>query len=215
MGIFSSISKALKPATSLFEQVSPLLSFGTSLLGGTSARDFSSGQTKAQMDFQERMSSTAYQRTMADMKAAGLNPILAYKQGGASSPGGAAAKGQDIATPAVNSALATKQLAANVALTSAQTSKTIAERDRMVLTGDSVVGRQLDTAKKVLEPLLPTKKGVKKYFKESKEFQKKSGITGRKPAKRFPWKVTFGTKRKLARPIGAPPPNRRNYFKIY
>lgn len=50
---------------------------------------FSAQQAQQQMDFQERMSNTAYRRAMADMKAAGLNPILAYQQGGASAPVGA------------------------------------------------------------------------------------------------------------------------------
>lgn len=54
-----------------------------------SAMDFSGAQAKQQMDFQERMANTSYQRAIGDMSAAGLNPMLAYHQGGAASPSGA------------------------------------------------------------------------------------------------------------------------------
>jgi len=54
---------------------------------------FTSAQALRQMQFQERMAGSQYQRGMADMRKAGLNPILAYKQGGASSPAGASGAG--------------------------------------------------------------------------------------------------------------------------
>lgn len=46
---------------------------------------------KEQMEFQREMANTSYQRAMEDMKKADLNPMLAFSQGGASVPTGAAA----------------------------------------------------------------------------------------------------------------------------
>lgn len=109
----------------------PLVGGLASAWGANKANQANVAMSREQMAFQERMSNTAYQRAMADMKKAGLNPMLAYMKGGASSPAGAAIPQQNVAKDAGAYLAQLVPALVGVLNTQADTAKKIAEKDQV------------------------------------------------------------------------------------
>jgi len=92
------------------------VSGGLSAYGQERTNAQNAALAREQMGFQERMSGTSYQRAVADMMAAGLNPMLAYSQGGASTPSGQTAVMQNALGAGATSATQGYQTALNAAM---------------------------------------------------------------------------------------------------
>lgn len=96
--------------------------------GQQSANEQNIKLAREQMQFQERMSNTEYQRSREDLRAAGFNPMLSFMRGsGASTPSGSLARVENEMEPVANSAKSAMDILANLTLVKAQARKLNAE----------------------------------------------------------------------------------------
>lgn len=100
--------------------LAPLLAAGISAAGGWLQNRSAAAEARRNREFQERMSSTAAQRSAEDYRRAGFNPALAYDRP-ASSPGGSVAPVEDLLGKGVSSAMAAKQQVEQLKLLREQT----------------------------------------------------------------------------------------------
>ena len=140
MGLFSGILKVAAPIAGALTG-NPWIGSALSAAGGFLGQRDTNAQNRQmaldQMSFQQDMSGTAHQREVKDLVAAGLNPMLSSRFGGASTPAGAsavmgnsAAAAEDSSSSYMSRKLIESQIAAQEAqadLSSAQASKVRAE----------------------------------------------------------------------------------------
>lgn len=125
MGLFSSLGKIASVVGAFVPgPIGTALSVAGSVAGAADANSANKAAAQAQMDFQQYNSNTSYQRAVKDLEAAGLNPMLAYSQGGASTPSGSTYSAQDVVTPAAKLGNETTSTNSAVSLQKAQIQNT-------------------------------------------------------------------------------------------
>jgi len=130
----------------------PAVTAGLTMIGQHEQNIANAQQADTNRAFQERMSSTSYQRAVADMKAAGLNPMLAYSQGGASTPSGSTAVMGNTLGAGMEGYWSAQSTKANVAVAKETADKTNAEVPKVKQDTDTSKSQeQLNEIKAVTE----------------------------------------------------------------
>ena len=136
--MFSSLTNFIKPFAG--NVISGLIGAGGTVYANqqtaksvSGANEMNRAIAREQMRFQEGMSNTAYQRAVSDMQKAGINPLLAYSQGGASTPSGAGYSAQSMRYgDPVAAGISSAKLQADIGLTENQAVKIAEETDTVM-----------------------------------------------------------------------------------
>lgn len=122
-----------------------VISAGASLLGGVLANKQSAKNVASANEFTTEQMKNRHQWEVQDLRAAGLNPILSA--GGTPSMGGSpVAEVRDVVGPAVNSALASKRLEAEIDKMAADTASSYAAADASKAVANNQNAQAVSTA---------------------------------------------------------------------
>jgi hypothetical protein len=149
MGVFDAIKVVAKPFQAALP-IAPFLGGALSFLGGREQNVASAQAAARQMEFQKEMSDTSFQRQVKDLEAAGINPMLVTKLGGASTPAGAMPSFVNPAAMATQSfsAMQSSGAAAKQAETAENLSDAQIDKINAEITNIKAVTRNLDSEEK-------------------------------------------------------------------